>query len=87
MDDLTTAAQDNDVARLRQLLEGRKGGHHGASEEQISSDSLQKACQIAARNNHSAALEILLNEGAEIERGASFEQHLDLYIKLIVCQN
>lgn len=73
MDDLTTAAQDNDVGRIRQLLEVRKGAHHGASEERISSDSLQKACRIAAQNNHSAALEILLNEGTEIERGASFE--------------
>ncbi len=57
MDDSTTAAQDNDVRRLCQLLEIRKGAHHVASEGQISSDSLQKACQIAARNNHSAALE------------------------------
>lgn len=69
MDDLPTAAQDNNVERLRNLLESRKGAHQGASEEQNTSDSLQKACQVAARNNHLAALEVLLNEGSEIDRG------------------
>lgn len=85
MEDLMTAAQDNDVGRLRQLLKSRKRAHHGESNEQISSDSLQKICKIEVQNNNTAAVSIFLNEGAEIERGASFDQHPDFYIKLVVC--
>ena len=90
MNDLKTAAQANDVGRLRQLLENRKAAQsssQGLSEEQNSSHLLQEACEAAARNNHPAALEVLLNEGGKIERCESFEQLLDHYQKLIVCRN
>ena len=94
MNDLITAAKANDVGRLCQLLDNRKAAQtssQGLSKEQNSSNLLQEACEAAARNNHPAALEVLLNEGGEIYRCKSFEQLfvqlLDHYPKLIVCRN
>lgn len=71
MNSLITAAQSNDVGRLRQLLENKKIAQ---SPSYFPNDLLHEACEAAARNNHPEALEVLLDEGIEIERGESFEQ-------------
>ena len=83
MNDLITAAQSNDIGRLRQLLENR---NIAQDPSYFPSGSLHKACEAAARNNHPEALEVLLDEGIKIERGKSFEQLSDHHEKLIVCE-
>lgn len=78
-----TAAQSNDIGRLRQLLENR---NIAQDPSYFPSGSLHEACEAAAWNNHPEALELLLDEGIEIERGESFVQLSDHHEKLIVCQ-
>lgn len=83
--DLIIAVQANDVSRLRQVLANRKAAQTSSKDPSDNSYySLQMACEFAARYNHPAALEFLLNE---IDEGESFKQLLDHYQKLIVCQN
>lgn len=78
MDYLMTAVQDNDAARLRQLIRNRTKARasQDPSKQRDSTDFLQNACEAAAGSNCIAALEVILDEGGRIEAGESFEQML-----------
>jgi hypothetical protein len=59
MDDLVSAAQTNDLDRLRRLVKVEKANNPGLEY----TSAMQDACHAAACQNHPAALNLLLDSG------------------------
>jgi hypothetical protein len=68
MKELISAAQTNDLDNLSRLLDQEKVQNPHLSENgpNSSTSAMQAACEAAARNNHPAALGLLLDSGCWI---------------------
>jgi len=68
MEDLVSAAQANNLDTLRGLLDLEKAQNPllGESSANQSTTAMQEACHAAARYNHPAALDLLLDSGCWI---------------------
>lgn len=68
MEDIVSAAQTNDLDKLRQFLDLERA-QNPQLEDGInkSTKAMQAACHAAARYNHPAALDLLLDSGCWID--------------------
>jgi hypothetical protein len=71
MANLACAAQINDLEKLRHFIDEEKASHPEISHSSLnkSTKAMQDACHAAARNNHPAALDLLLDSGCWIDPG------------------
>ncbi|KAF2145311.1 uncharacterized protein K452DRAFT_315586 [Aplosporella prunicola CBS 121167] len=89
MDDFVSAAETNDLDRLRRLLELERAQNPrlGQNSSVPSTPAMQAAHHAAARCNHPAALELLFDNGAWIGPGplevAVRENHKDIFKALV----
>ena len=69
MEDPVSAAQTNNLDSLRGLLDLEKAQNPQLSESSVShsTKAMQEACHAAARYNHPAALDLLLDSGCWID--------------------
>ncbi|KIN03104.1 hypothetical protein OIDMADRAFT_178813 [Oidiodendron maius Zn] len=71
MEELVNAAETNDLDKLRHYLDLERAQNPQLSKEMYKSTAaMRAACHAAARNNHPAALDILLDSGCWIDRAS-----------------
>jgi len=88
MDDLVSAAQTNDLDRLRRLLKTEKANNPwlGKDSASQSTSAMQAACDAAARYNHPAALNLLLDSGCCVLPGEHTELDCVFLKRLTILQ-
>ena len=71
MEGLVSAAQTNDLDKLRHFLDLERAQNPQLGEDGTnkSTEAMQAACHAAARYNHPAAPDLLLDSGCWIDRG------------------